>query len=45
MTDIWDVEEPEMMSNDPICPILYNSKNPWPFQRLWANAEYVVLKV
>ena len=27
MTDIWDAEEPELVSGEPICPILWESRD------------------
>ena len=44
MTDIWDEEEPNMMTGEELCPKLFNAKNPAPFKRVFANKDYVVLK-
>ncbi len=46
MTDIWDAEEPEMIDRrEPLCPVLFHSRDPKPFKRIWANNQYVVLKI
>ncbi|TRY79739.1 hypothetical protein TCAL_08341 [Tigriopus californicus] len=45
MTDLWDVEEPELKHLEQVCPKLYNQPNPRPFTRVFANNDYVVLKV
>ena len=47
MTDLWDVEEPHLKASgaEEVCPKLWNSPRPEPFKRVFANAEYRVLKV
>lgn len=45
MTDLWDAEEPHLQHLEQVCPKLYNDPNPKPFTRVFANSEYVVLKV
>jgi hypothetical protein len=47
MLSILDFLEPERKSSklDPLCPVLYNNKNPLPFKRAYANDVYVVLGV
>jgi len=43
MTDIWDVEHPELKGREPVCPKLW--KAPKPFKKVFSNGEYVLLKV
>lgn len=45
MTDIWDVEEPERRGGDEVCSKLWNEANPKPFKRVFANDDYVILRV
>ncbi|KAF4532956.1 hypothetical protein B566_EDAN000644 [Ephemera danica] len=42
MTDVWDIEEPELKQQPPLCPRLF-LQNPAPFERVFSNSEYVVL--
>lgn len=44
MLDIWDMEEPENMSQKPLCHILFGG-NSSPLQRVFSNEVYVVLRV
>ena len=47
MTDIWDMEEPERITkSDPLCPILFDGRiSIRPFQKVFQNSEYLVLKI
>ncbi len=47
MTDLFDLEEPERVGvHEPLCPILFDArKSIAPFQKVFQNQEYVVLKV
>ncbi|XP_034256317.1 probable C-mannosyltransferase DPY19L1 isoform X2 [Thrips palmi] len=44
MTDLWDIEDPMNTKRPPLCPTLF-SNDASPFERVFFNAEYVVLKV
>ena len=47
MTDLYDLEEPDRVGvNEPLCPILFENRKPIrPFEKMFQNNEYLVLKV
>jgi len=44
LTEVWDIEEPELAGGKPVCPVLWHSP-PHPFKKIFQNQEYVLLKV
>nr|CAD7432947.1 unnamed protein product [Timema monikensis] len=44
LLEIWDVEDPKNVHNQPVCPILFLKNSPL-FQRVFANDIYVVLRL
>ena len=45
MPEVWDLVEPHNAREAEVCPKLWNSQDPKPFKRMFANQQYVVLKV
>ena len=47
MSSIMDTLEPENLrkGSELLCPALFHNPNPKPFERVFSNEEYVLLKL